>query len=291
MKVIVFGVTGMLGHKLYQVLAQTHDAVGTIRGSYRSISKYGFFKPSHIVPEINARELSRVEKVIEENEPEVVINCIGVVKSLVEKEGMVSTIWLNSLFPHQLYQICKAKGIRLIHVSTDCVFSGKTGFYKEDDPSDAEDIYGKTKYLGEVTGANALTIRTSIIGRELASANGLVEWFLSNQSSKVQGYSNAIFSGFPTLHLSRSIADIITKHQNLEGIYHISSEPTNKFELLALIKKAMGLNIIIEKYPDYRIDRSLDSTKYRKATGFTPPSWKKMTEEFAQDARQYAKWR
>ena len=291
MRVLIFGVTGMLGHKLYQVLGQTLDAVGTIRGAYRGIAEYDFFQPSQIAPEVNAREISLVERAIEETGPEVVINCIGVVKSLVEQEGMVSTIWLNSLFPHELYQICNAKGIRLIHISTDCVFSGKTGLYREDDPSDADDVYGKTKYLGEVTGANALTIRTSIIGRELASANGLVEWFLSNQGKKVQGYTNAIFSGFPTLHLSRIIADIITKHQDLEGIYHVASEPISKFDLLALIKKAMRLNITIEEYPDYHIDRSLDSTEYRKTTGFTPPSWEKMIEEMAKDAGQYTKYR
>jgi len=291
MRVLIFGVTGMLGHKLYQVLGQTLDAVGTIRGAYRGVAEYDFFQPSQIAPEVNAREISLVERAIEETGPEVVINCIGVVKSLVEQEGMVSTIWLNSLFPHELYQICNAKGIRLIHISTDCVFSGKTGLYREDDPSDADDVYGKTKYLGEVTGANALTIRTSIIGRELASANGLVEWFLSNQGKRVQGYTNAIFSGFPTLHLSRIIADIITKHQDLEGIYHVASEPISKFDLLALIKKAMRLNITIEEYPDYHIDRSLDSTEYRKTTGFTPPSWEKMIEEMAKDAGQYTKYR
>jgi len=291
MKVLIFGVTGMLGHKLYQVLSPIFDVSGTIRGTYHGIGRYDFFQQSRIVPGVNAIEISRVEKAIEETKPEVVINCIGVVKSLVAQEGMVSTIWLNSLFPHQLYQICQTKGIRLIHISTDCVFSGKTGFYKETDPSDADDVYGKTKYLGEVTGANALTIRTSIIGRELSSANGLVEWFLSNKGGKVQGYTNAIFSGFPTLHLSRIIAEIITNHQTLEGIYHVSSEPIGKLKLLTLIKKAMGLNITIEKYPDFRIDRSLDSTKYRKETGFTTPSWEKMIQEMAQDAEQYAKWR
>jgi dTDP-4-dehydrorhamnose reductase len=281
----------MLGHKLYQVLAPIFDVTGVIRGPYRSISKYNFFKQSQIVSDVNALEISRVEKTIEETSPEVVINCIGIVKSLVEQRGMLVTIWLNSLFPHQLYQICQTKGIRLIHISTDCVFSGRTGHYHETDPSDAEDIYGKTKYLGEVNRANALTIRTSIIGRELASTNGLVEWFLSNEGGTVNGFTNAIFTGFPTLHLSRIIADIITKRQNLSGIYHISSEPISKFKLLTLINKAMRLNITIKEYPDYRVDRSLDSTLYRKETGFTPPSWEKMIEELAEDARQYSKWR
>ncbi len=281
----------MLGHKLYQVLTPIFDVAGTIRGHHRDISNYGFFQQSRIVPNVDALEISGVEKIIEETSPDVVINSIGIVKQLEKKKGVLLNIWLNSLFPHQLHQICQAKRIRLIHISTDCVFSGTKGNYREDDPSDAEDIYGKTKYLGEVNGVGALTIRTSLIGRELTSTNGLLEWFLANQEGRVQGFTNAIFSGFPTLHLSRIIADIIMDHQNLSGVYHISSEPISKFKLLTLIKKAIGLNIDIEEYPDYHIDRSLDSTQYRKETGFTPPSWEKMADELAQDAVQYLQWR
>ena len=281
----------MLGHKLYQVLTPIFDVAGTVRGPYRDISKYGFFEQSRIVHDIDALEISRVEKVIEETSPDVVINSIGIVKQLEKKKGVLLNIWLNSLFPHQLYQICQAKGIRLIHISTDCVFSGVKGNYREDDSSDAEDTYGKTKYLGEVNEAGALTIRTSLIGRELTSTNSLLEWFLSNRGGRVDGFSNAIFSGFPTLHLSRIIAEIIANHQNLSGLYHISSEPISKFKLLTLINRAMKLNIEVNEYPDYHCDRSLDSTRYRKKTGFTPPSWEKMVDELAEDAVQYLKWR
>ena len=291
MKVLILGSAGMLGHKLYQVLTPNFDVTGTIRGPYSDISKYGFFQQSRIVPDTDAQDISRVEKVIKETSPDVAVNSIGIIKPLEKKSGELLNIWINSLFPHQLYKICQAGGIRLIHISTDCVFSGKKGNYREDDPSDAEDIYGKTKYLGEVNGAGALTIRTSLIGRELASTNNLLEWFLANQGGKVQGYSNAIFSGFPTLHLSRIITDIITHHQNLSGVYHVSSEPISKFKLLTLINRAMELNITIEEYPDFHCDRSLDSTLYRKETGFTPPSWEKMVNELAQDAKQYLKWR
>ena len=290
-KVLILGSTGMLGHKLYQVLNPMFDVTGTIRGSYRDVSKYDFFQQERIVPNVDAREISQVEKVIEETGPDLVINSIGIVKQLEEKAGVLLNIWLNSLFPHQLYQICQVKRIRLIHLSTDCVFSGRKGNYREDDSSDAEDIYGKTKYLGEVNKIGALTIRTSLIGRELDSTNGLLEWFLSNQGGKVNGFTNAIFSGFPTLHLSRIIADIIMNHQNLSGLYHVSSEPISKFKLLTLIKEAMKLNIEIEDYPNFQCDRSLDSTLYRKETGFKPPSWEKMVDELAEDTVQYLKWR
>jgi dTDP-4-dehydrorhamnose reductase len=281
----------MLGHKLYQVLSPSFDVTGTIRGEYRNISKYGFFQPSKITPHVDAMKIDSVGQVIKETNPEVVINCIGVVKSLVEQVGTPATIWLNSQFPYQLSRICRDIGIRLIHISTDCVFSGRKGNYRENDPSDAEDIYGKTKYLGEIVEEGALTIRTSIIGMELHSANGLLEWFLSNRGGQVQGYSNAIFSGFSTLHLSRIIADIMEKHKNLSGIYHVASEPISKFELLTLINNAMGLNIEIKEYPDVHIDRSLDATLFRKETGFRPLPWQKMVEELAEDAIPYSKWR
>ncbi|MFC1900302.1 dTDP-4-dehydrorhamnose reductase family protein [Chloroflexota bacterium] len=290
-KVLILGATGMLGHKLYQVLDYVFDVAGTIRSSYKDISKYGIFNESSIIPGVDALDISLVEKAIEETNPGVLVNCAGIVKALVEKEGVLSTMQLNSLLPHQLHQICRKRDIRLIQVSTDCVFSGSKGNYKEDDPSDAEDIYGKTKYLGEVSSADALTIRTSIIGRELVSSNGLVEWFLSNRGGEVQGYTNAIFSGFPTLHLSRIIADIIENHGQLSGIYHVSSEPISKFELINLINRVMGLNIKVKEYPDYYVDRSLDSSLYREKTGFAPPSWEQMVEELASDATQYVNWR
>jgi dTDP-4-dehydrorhamnose reductase len=281
----------MLGHKLYQVLSPLFDVTGTIRGSFGEVRRYGFFKETRIIPEINAIDIANVEKAITKNKPDVVINAIGIVKALEEKSGTLLNIWINALFPHQLYRICQAQGARLIHISTDCIFSGNKGHYLEDDPSDAEDIYGKTKYLGEVNDTGALTIRTSFIGRELASTNGLLEWFISNRSGTVDGYTNSIFTGFPTLQLSRIIADIITRYQNLSGIYHVSTEPISKFHLLTLINEAMKLNIGVNKYPDFHCDRSLDSTRFRQETGFAPLSWEQMVKELAEDAVQYLKWR
>jgi len=291
MKVLILGSNGMLGHKLYQVLTPLFEVTGTIRGPYSDISPYGFFQRSQIVPDVDCRDISRVERVIEETSPDVVINSVGIVKKLEKEQGVLLSIWLNSLFPHQLYRICQAKGIRLILISTDCVFSGRQGNYRDDDSADAADIYGKTKYLGEVNEAGALTIRTSFIGRELAGSNGLLEWFLSNRGSKVQGYTNAIFSGFSSLHLSRIIADIIRIHRNLSGLYHVSSEPISKFKLLTLINMAMKLNIEIEECPGFHCNRSLDSSRYQRETSFTAPSWEQMIDELAQDAVQYLKWR
>jgi dTDP-4-dehydrorhamnose reductase len=290
-KVLILGITGMLGHKLYQVLSAKLDVAGTLRGDYASISRYDFFRKRDIIPNVNALNISRVEEAIGETSPQVLVNAVGIVKSGKEAQDRLTNIWINSLFPHQLYQICQKRGVRLIHISTDCVFSGKKGNYREDDPSDAEDIYGKTKYLGEVSREGALTIRTSLIGRELSTAKNLVEWFLANQGGKVNGFSNAIFSGFPTVYLAQIMADIITKEQELSGLYHVSSEPINKFKLLSLMRDKMGLDIKIEESPEFHCDRSLDSTPYREKTGFKPPSWEEMIDQFAQDAQQYQQWR
>ncbi len=291
MKVLILGVNGMLGHKLYQVLAPLFDVTGTIRGDYANISKYGFFRELKIVCNVNALKIPRVEEVIEQIAPGVVINCIGIIKSRKGAEDRLLDIWINSLLPHQLYQICRRKGMRLIHISTDCVFSGKKGKYCQDDLPDAEDIYGRTKYLGEVSGEWALAIRTSLIGRELSTTNGLVEWFLSNRGNEVNGFTNAIFSGFPTLHFAKIISDIIMNYPNLSGVCHVSAEPISKFELLTIIKEKMELDIGIKEYPDFYCDRSLDSTWFQRETGFKPSSWDRMIDEFTEDAIQYKQWR
>jgi dTDP-4-dehydrorhamnose reductase len=290
-KVLIFGATGMLGHKLYQVLRPENDVVGTIRSGYKIISRFSFLEPTILVPRFDATAPNAAKQVIESTAPDVVVNCIGVINKLVDKVGLQNTTYLNAEFPHELYRICRPRGTRLIHISTDCVFSGKKGNYKEDDPSDAEDEYGKTKYRGEIKGEGALTLRTSMIGRELHSSNGLLEWFIANRGGEVQGWTNAIFSGFPTLHFSRIISDIIHNHEDLSGLYNVSSQPVSKFKLLSLINNAFGLNIVIKESPEPREDRSLDSSKFRKAAGFTPLPWETMVKELAEDAAPYSKWR
>ena len=291
MKILILGSDGMLGHKLYHVLAKTFDVAGTIRGEYASLARYGFFRKPDIIPNVDAQVISTIKEAINKSKPDVAINCVGILKSLKEAQNRLASTWVNALFPHQLYQICSGQNIRLIHISTDCVFSGKKGNYTETDPSDAEDIYGKTKYLGEVIEEGALTIRTSIIGRELATTNNLIEWFLSNQGGKINGFTNAIFSGFPTICFAKIIANILAQEQKLSGVYHISSEPISKYKLLTLIRDKMGSNVEIKKYPHYQCDRSLNSSLYQNKTGFKPRSWEDMIDDFVSDAEQYQQWR
>jgi dTDP-4-dehydrorhamnose reductase len=190
-----------------------------------------------------------------------------------------------------LANMCQAVKARMIHISTDCVFAGTSGMYLESDVSDAIDLYGRTKYLGEVNYPPALTIRTSIIGRELQTTSGLIEWFLSNRDSTVKGFQKAIYTGFTTIALADVIANIIDNHPELAGLYQVSSEPINKHDLLTLIKEKFGLSCVIEPETETCIDRSLDSSRFRQFTGFVPPSWDSMINQMAEDPTPYDNWR
>lgn len=179
----------------------------------------------------------------------------------------------------------------MIHISTDCVFSGKKGNYQESDQSDAEDLYGRTKFLGEVTDhPYIITLRTSIIGRELTTRLGLIEWFLSQKDGDtIRGYKRAIFTGFTTDELSRIIMNAVIPHPELTGLYHISSDPINKYDLLQMVNQTFRRKINIVPDEDFFMDRSLSSTLFRQATGYQPPSWPEMIQEMAKDVQIYNK--
>lgn len=281
----------MLGHKLYQRYKERFEVWATIRSAFANYAKYNIFEPKYTVSDIDVSDIDKVAQVITTVQPDVTINCIGIIKQLPTAKDPIVALRINSLFPHELANICRAANCRLIHISTDCVFSGKKGSYTEDDSSDATDLYGRSKLLGEVHQAGCLTLRTSIIGRELHTTSGLAEWFMSNRGGKVKGYKNAIYSGFTSFVLAEIIADVIEKYPELWGLYQVSSEPIDKYSLLCLIRDSFGLDIEIE--PDYevKIDRSLDSSKFRSATGFKPPKWEQMINGMASDPTPYDKWR
>ncbi len=293
MKVLILGANGMLGHKLYQVLTQEDrlDVCGTIRGVKNQLPQCIAYINLGMLELFEHMETCRDEiwyELISGINPDVVINCIGIIDKGANAYDMLR---VNSLFPLQLKLLCANTDTRLIHISTDCVFSGDEGGYTEGSPADATDVYGKTKYLGEVTGDNVLTIRTSIIGRETVRSRGLLEWFISNRGGTVNGYDNAIFSGFPTVTFAGIIKDIILNHPGLHGLYHIAAEPINKYALLSMIDSPMDLGIKIVRLPAFRCDRSLNATKFNKATGFKPRPWGIMLDELAKDAKQYEAWR
>lgn len=280
MRILVLGASGMLGHTTYRVLAE--DPTLEITGTLRS-SRYQKFLPSqpncHVIAGVDVESTDQLVTAFAAARPDVVVNCIGVIKQLEAAEDPLVTVPINSILPHRLANIAAAVGARLVHISTDCVFTGAKGNYLESDRPDAIDLYGRTKLLGEVDRPNAITLRTSIIGPELENgANGLVGWFLS-QSGRVKGYRKAIFSGFPTVTLARIIRDKVLPRSDLHGVYHVSADAIDKFTLLNLVRDAYGKDIEIEPHDKVEIDRSLNSDRFRAAVGYAPPKWPELVRE------------
>lgn len=289
MRVLVFGAGGMLGHKLMQVLGPNHDVFGTIRGETENLAP--FAPGDRISTGVSVEDHDSIRRAIETIKPDVVINAIGIIKQLPDSKNVITTLTVNSIFPHRLAELSEEFGFRLITISTDCVFSGSRGSYSEDDVPDASDLYGKSKNLGEVVGDNCLTLRTSIIGHELGTAHSLIDWFLSNRGGNVKGFAKAIYSGFPTIVFAAIIDNLIRNHPNLAGLYHVSSDPVNKYDLLRLVNETYGSDVTIERDEEFKIDRSLDSTRFRIETGFAPASWKEMIGMMADDAKIYGRWK
>jgi dTDP-4-dehydrorhamnose reductase len=287
MKVLILGGSGMLGHKLWQTLRGRFDTRVTFRRPPALYARLGLFDPSRSIGHVSAQDFDSVVGALASARPDVVVNCVGIVKQDAAAKDPYQSINVNALFPHRLAHACAASGARLIHVSTDCVFTGRRGNYKESDASDAEDLYGRTKWLGEVEGEHCLTIRTSMIGRELQGAHGLIEWFLSQRGKSVRGFKRAVFSGFTTEVLAGIIADIIADRRELSGVWHVAAEPVNKFDLLTLVRQAFGLDIEIEPDETFVCDRSLDGSRFGQTTGFSPPSWPEMIERLAHDSTPY----
>ena len=290
MRILIFGAGGMLGHKLIQVLSSNNEVYGTFRTGVVKHPSLDVVSEDRFITGIAAEDEASVRRAIGKLRPDVVVNAIGIIKQLPDSKNVITTLTINSIFPHRLAELASEFGFRLITISTDCVFKGDRGNYSENDVSDAVDIYGKSKNLGEVVSDNCLTVRTSIIGHELGTAHSLVDWFLSNSGGKVKGYANAIYSGFPTVVFASIIDNLVHAHPALSGLYHVSSDAISKYDLLRLINDAYDAGITIDRDDDFRIDRSLDSTRFRNETGFVPQDWKSMVDAMASDAKTYGKW-
>lgn len=270
-KILILGASGMLGHVLFTELQENHNVFGTVR----SKSNLPFKNDRGLIDGINIEDLGSLENIIKIVTPDIVINCIGIIKQLQESKNKIVSIEINSLFPHKLAEICERYKARLIHFSTDCVFTGEKGNYNENDLADARDTYGLTKYMGEVDYPHALTLRTSIIGHELNSSVSLLDWFLS-QDKACKGFSHAIFSGFPTIVVARFLNDYVFNNDQLSGVYNFSSDPINKYELLVKIKEQYGKQVDITPSDQLKIDRSLDSSKLKEKIGFVNQNWDQM---------------
>ena len=291
MKVLILGGSGMLGHKLWQTCAARFDTYVTFRREAAAYTQLGFFDPSRSLHGVSAENSETVTRAVHTVRPDVVINCIGIVKQDSAATDPVASTAINSLYPHRLARLCAATDARLIHLSTDCVFSGRRGHYAETDTPDAEDLYGRTKLLGEVQAGNCLTLRTSMVGRELERRHGLLEWFLGQAGKTVRGFTRAVFSGLTTVELAELIGDIVADHQQLRGIWHVAADPITKFDFLSLVRDTFGLPIEIDPDDTFVCDRSLDATRLRHEIGFTPRPWGEMIERIAGDATPYEEMR
>ena len=281
MKILILGGDGMIGHKLSQVLSvQNHEIVISIREkkdlTLKSISsKSKVFFNDFLKDNI----LDFLVKV----NPDVIINAIGITIRRGAAENISDTIYLNSLFPHQLSNWALAFKKRLIHFSTDCVFSGSEGSYLEDTTPDALDYYGKTKGLGEVNSKSSLTIRSSMIGPELFNKTELFEWIINNKEKEINGFSRVMYSGVTTVYMAKLVADLIDNHKNLSGIYNVASKPISKFELLHLINDNFDLGLIINDDKTVISNKTLNASKIEKQIGLQPPSWDDLIFELKKD--------
>lgn len=279
MRVLVLGATGMLGSAVFKVLSS--DPALSVIGTVRNAKAIEGFDPAvrgNLVAGVDVLDQDSLITAFGQSKPDVVVNCVGLIKQLSSAKDPLSTLPINAMLPHRLAKLCALVGSRLIHISTDCVFSGRKGMYEEQDVSDAEDLYGKSKFIGEIIDQpHAITLRTSIIGHELNSQASLVDWFLS-QSGTVKGYSKAIFSGLPTVELARVIRDFVIPQPALHGLYHVSADPVDKLELLRQVARIYQKDITIVPDDQLKIDRSLDSSRFRSATGYEPPQWPELIE-------------
>jgi len=276
----------MLGHKLAQVLGGRMETWATVREAALSGATAAVLDPARTVTGVSAEDLVSVDRALALSDATVVVNAIGIVKQATDVDD-ASMVRVNALFPHELADLCCSRRARLIHISTDCVFSGARGAYTEQDVPDATDLYGRSKLLGEVTRPGALTLRTSIVGRELRGRLGLFEWFLGERGGSVRGYSRAVFSGLTTAALADLVGDVIERHPDLDGLWHVSAEPIDKLSLLRMLRDALAAAIEIEPDEGPKIDRSLNSSRLREAIGWRPPSWQEMIARLAADDTPY----
>lgn len=287
MKILILGGDGMLGHQLLLTLRQNHQVKVTLHRQEDTYRRFGLFSKENSYFDIDIRNIYMLEAVINEFHPEIVINAIGLVKKSLPAHSTKAMIEVNALFPHRLAKLCAFINAYLIHFSTDCVFSGNKGHYTEEDISDANDVYGRCKFLGEIHTNNCLTIRTSFIGPELLRKNNLIEWFLA-QKGIIKGYRKAIFSGFTTLETSYIIDHILQQKTRLTGIWHVASQPISKFDLLtALCTLLQRTDIQIQPDDIDAYDRSLISDGFNAKVHYPVPSWNHMLAALADQIKNY----
>ncbi len=291
--VVVLGGAGMLGHKLFQVLRDRFPGtLCTVRKDVRRppFDRIELLQADDVVHGVDVTDFERLRQTLESCRPDYVINCVGIIKQRDEATAAIPSITINSLLPHILADMARAWGGRVIHFSTDCVFSGKRGAYTEQDDSDAEDLYGKSKFLGEVAAENALTLRTSIIGRELVQHRSLLDWFLAQDHQTIKGFRRVIYSGVTTNQMAEVVTDIIRNHPTLSGLHQVVAEPISKYDLLCLLRDAYGLDVDIIPDDKEVSDHSMKGDKFQQVTGYVSPPWSVLVKHMTEDPTPYERW-
>lgn len=286
LRVLILGGDGMLGHRLFLHLRDRHEARVTLRRPLDAYEGYGIFGKEECYPEVDVLDEDRLLEVMADFRPEAVVNAVGIAKQRESAKAAIPSLEINALLPHRLARSCGTVGARLLHMSTDCVFSGRQGGYTEEDVSDAEDLYGRTKFLGEVVEPGCITLRTSIIGLELSRKEGLIEWFLA-QKGETRGFTQAIYTGLTTVEMSRVIERVLVEYKDLYGVWQVASAPINKYDLLMRFAEVLGReDIRIVPDESVKIDRSLSGLAFEKATGYHAPRWGGMLQELGNEVRQ-----
>ena len=283
MRILILGIDGMIGHKIAQSLSQDYEVIGSTRKDVNhqkiGLNNCLLYKKDFIIDDQNV--------FFNKISPDVIINCIGITTRRGISRNMSNTDFINSRFPHKISEWVSIKNRRLIHFSTDCVFSGKRGYYLDDDKPDAEDIYGMSKAKGEIINNNTLTIRCSMIGRELYNYTELFEWLYTMKNKDIEGYSNVIYSGVTTVWMGKVIKMILKDHTNVSGIFNISSEPISKYHLLLKLSKAFNLNVNISENSNIKSNKVLNSKKFTEITGINPPNWDDLILDFKNDCKKF----
>lgn len=290
-KVLVLGANGMLGHVALARLSGRFDVQGVVRSPAERWSGHVYAGSLPLIGGFDAGDPAAIGPMLEESRPDVVLNCIGIIKQADEVSDAAQTIAVNSLFPHLLAAACARRGIRVIQLSTDCVFSGASGPYSEQDPPDPVDLYGRSKLLGEADAENTLVLRTSIIGHELETRRGLLEWFLSNRFGKVSGFSGALYSGMTTLAAVDVLAQVIDGYPHLSGLWHVAGPAIDKYSLLCLFNEIYGAGVEIARDERFKCDRRLNGAAFAERTGIEIPSWPEMLRELYEDHRSDSGYR
>ena len=291
MRVLVLGGSGMLGHQLCRVLSARMETWATFRDKSARYKKHNFVAQERTLGGVNVEDMPSVQRALETVKPDVVVNCIGIVKQRDEARQAIPSIQVNALFPHQLADLCHEYNARLVQISTDCVFSGLRGRCTEADVPDPVDLYGRSKLLGELNRPGCLTLRTSIIGWQLNTFSSLLSWFSRQRGQRVKGYQQAMYSGFSTRVLANLISDLIETRPDLSGLYQVASEPISKYDLLVALRDKLGWDDIqIEPDDNFYCDRSLIGTRFSVATGWKAPTWDEMLSGLAAEWPAYQGW-